>query len=513
MLKLQEILLEEKKLYENDDDSSEVSKEKLDALAAIDKKIDSADVSSDEDAKLPETPKIEQTFEFNVDGEYLLQNAIKTIKKMSKKFRVPEPEIIVGKPFKKGIGWNDVWGSYDYYVNLIPVKLIVKEIFKLPDYKVLAVVDNMTEGAVIFGDEKVPNELLTSSQECDLCKTNRRRGKSWIVKKISTGEYQRFGGDCVKKAFGINPMKFLAAIDFFQSLKTTISEDYGDDFRGGVGKRISEKLKVVPFPIALTIIKNVYDKIGYVKKEYEYVSIGYGWSAREDKVQSNKGETTGEKAQEIMLNFDVAKQIKPDDEFVKAFENYWENYNITNPESDFGKFLIKIKNFIKEKQFRILDSGMMAFAVHQYQTKKNEVEKKPSEFVGTVGEKMVFEKLKLTSYRTFESAYGTSGLYNFEDQNGNKLTKFGTISSDFYVGSENGENKREKMGEPDFSNNYRPEKGDLFSFMSSIKKHEVYNGTKQTILDRATKLPKPPKTKKLAEDFNKLVNYQYYSSK
>lgn len=457
---------------------------------------------SEENTELP--TKFIGEYKFNVASISALNKAIETIKKMSKKFGIKPPEIIIGEPRLVGIDYDEIWGEYKYKVDLTPVTIKVENIFKLQEYDVLGVVDNATGGSVKFSDEKIPNEYLNPSEVCDLCKTNRRRGKTWVVKKIGTGEYFRFGSDCVKRVFGINPMTYIRALDYFRKLNDIFSEFDEEGYeRGGEKKRISPKMRVIPFDIALTVVKEAFDKVGYVKKLWEEEQIAYG---RYEKYRINEGQATADIIENKLLDEKYAHSVIPNTEFLNNFKGFWQSLEVSN-NTKFDEFLNKIKKQVIDEEFRIIDSGMFSFAMHYMAQAKKQAERKPSNYVGVVGEKYDFVNLKVTDKRVFDSQFGTNTLWTFVDENENVIKKFGELDLSFYVGSESGEDARlkyyfenstEQEVLRDFFNNYVPKVGDLFSFTAPIKKHEEYRGVKSTLIGRTSKT-KPPKKKKLED--------------
>jgi hypothetical protein len=87
--------------------------------------------------------------------------------------------------------------------------------------------------------------------------------------------------------------------------------------------------------------------------------------------------------------------------------------------------------------------------------------------------------LTVTSIRTMNTAFGISYIYNMVDENNNQFIKFGTINDRYLV-------KGDKI-----------EKGSILKFNTDIKKHNDYNGNKQTIIGRVSKFQELKKTKKV----------------
>lgn len=499
-MKLIDILKENKALVsnilENDEMGEPVQSEKdTQVINDLEREIESTDVNQDDDSLSIPNNTVRTEYKFRVSSEYSLRQAIETIKKMSKKYKVPEPIINVGEKKREGFGWNEIWGTFSYYLDLIPVTVTVENIFKLQGLDVLAIVDNTTGGSVRIGDEPVPSEMLTPSSECHLCNVNRYRGKSYLVKDTATGEIKRFGGDCVKKVFGINPAKFIAAIAFYERMDAGFDFDPDSEPSGGGRRGISPLLTAVPIPLAMAVVKFALDQRGYVKKEGEYISTGSGWGAREEYHRTNKGKATADLCEDILFSEDEMKKFKPVNELTEKVKTYWESVVIKDPNSGFGQFLQSVKDILSSGEFRVIDCSKLIYAVHEYTESLTRAEKS-NEYIGTVGEKLLFTDLKLLNHKSFQSQFGMGHIWSFEDSLGNKVKKFGELNSAFRTA----EGTEQLFGEYN--------KGDMFTFIADVKNHEEYNGVKSTLLGRLSK-PAPAKKLKeeLSEQFNRFAKY------
>lgn len=490
-----------KKLIENEEEINEPvdSERDMKAIATVDAMVDATNANQDDDnIDLPSQQQVPREYKFNVGNEFALKKAIETIKKMSRKFRIPEPDIIVSDKVRTGIEYDEIWGEYKYYVDLIPVTVIVDQIFQLPDYEVLGVVDNATGGSVRIGETPPPSEYMTPSQECDHCHIERYRGKSWIVKQLSTGEYKRFGGDCVKKVFGINPAKFINAIDFFNLLNKSFSvSDEEDSYGGGQKKRISPFMIAIPLPVAVAVVKHALDDRGYVKKlGYKQETQISAWRTDYEYIRTNQGKATADLCEEIMFNDEKVHSFQPDNDLTDKLKTYWASVEVKDPQSGFGEFQTGIKGMFETGEFRVLECSKLIYAVHKYMEIQAMGEKKPSEYIGIVGEKILFTDLTLKSHRSFYSQFGEGNIWSFEDPNGNSIKKFGELSIAF----------RTSEGTEQLYGEYN--KGDVFTFISDVKKHEEYNGFKSTVIGRLSTPKAPKKSKdKITEEFNRFAKY------
>jgi hypothetical protein len=104
--------------------------------------------------------------------------------------------------------------------------------------------------------------------------------------------------------------------------------------------------------------------------------------------------------------------------------------------------------------------------------------KKVSEWIGTVGEKMKLTDLEIVHIGGYEGGYGWVTIYKLKDKDGNVFTKFGVIGPKFIVKKADVLNREDDMMYV----------GDVVSATVDIKDHTEYQGTKQTVLGRFSKL-------------------------
>jgi uncharacterized protein YukE len=111
--------------------------------------------------------------------------------------------------------------------------------------------------------------------------------------------------------------------------------------------------------------------------------------------------------------------------------------------------------------------------------------KKESEYVGTVGEKSRLENLEVVHISGYQTEWNWSNVYKLKDQIGNIYTKFGTIGSQFIVKPTEQGRQKDEQGNLIINDILV---GDVVSATAEIKRHEEYQGKKQTTLGRFSKL-------------------------
>jgi hypothetical protein len=91
-----------------------------------------------------------------------------------------------------------------------------------------------------------------------------------------------------------------------------------------------------------------------------------------------------------------------------------------------------------------------------------------SKHLGKVGQKLPME-LTILNVHSFEGGFGNTNVYNMIDSEGNYVTKFGVIN-DRYLTS----GKKVSVGSK-------------VRFNATVKKHDQFNGSKQTTIGRVSK--------------------------
>jgi hypothetical protein len=108
-----------------------------------------------------------------------------------------------------------------------------------------------------------------------------------------------------------------------------------------------------------------------------------------------------------------------------------------------------------------------AFKSYKSQS-ENVVKVSESKHIGSPKMKMKFE-LKVVDKRNFKGPYGDTIIYEMVDKNGNLFSKFGEISEDYLLGTDD-----------------KVEVNSRVSFYGIIKSHSEFKGSKITNLGKIT---------------------------
>jgi hypothetical protein len=382
------------------------------------------------------------------------------------------------------------------------------------EWVILGIIDHVDGLLKAAPKQQVPINLvpsnLTSSSYCDHCRKTLRRNKTVFVENTVTKEIKRVGGTCIKFYLGYDYEKileYLTDISFINEYSDDVNISGWDDYSGyGGGVEIIE----VSTTEIIKYFYWFYKNRGYISKSgAEKINL-----KREEAKISNPDYSYKQvySTADLVLD-DVVKANDPpkpknfkkgDYYTYKDAMNDWIEFNkeyhkrtqtTTDGEyklvADFieankdNNFIFNANNMIKSGSILLRLAHYITGACSWYfgklayeDMKKKAAESKPkdlSEWIGVVGEKIKLENLEIVHISGFNTEYGWSSIYKMIDQNGNHFTKFGTIGTKFIV----------KKVE---SNDENIQVGDVISATAEIKKHDLFNGVKQTVLGRLSKL-------------------------
>jgi hypothetical protein len=349
-----------------------------------------------------------------------------------------------------------------YYVTVDGERPVLK------DWEFVATIDHTPDGNLIKsvpGAGKIPTEFRGADPVCHHCNTARRRTETFVVRNLKDGSHKQVGRNCLQDFFDGDSPSDIAAMLQWWTEAVELASEFGDDEDsfGGSGKP-RYGLEGV-----LTLTQAVIDCIGWLSRSKARDNPWLG-TATADWVGSLLApprwwSTETKELSKKLTSKDDYPQITAD-----ALE--WIRELPLDVEED---YLYNLKVACGGESVRYDMLGLACSLIPAYRRHLNEeirraewARKKPSEFVGTVGDRQVFEVTvkyigeAMSSY----SGYGTTTRVTYEDQEGNTLIWWAS-------------------GDP------IGELGETLSIVATVKKHEVYesrNGpVNQTVINRVKK--------------------------
>lgn len=410
----------------------------------------------------PATERIYRVPEQNLGD---LQNRIQKIARRCNRIHIAPPVLVIGASEDIRIPAPRGSGEPDSVRRMYSVTLTSVERPKIEGHEFLAVLAPITDESgtllgnilrAVPGASVTPEERFrTASNYCDHCKTNRFRLETFV---ITDGTTQRqIGRNCLANYLGLTNPHQLAAI---AQMLIDIDELAGmAENEGGFGGGSYS----TRFPL-----DSVLEVAASAIRNYGWLS---GASARTfDRTSTSTRVNlwmTG--AKKVRDDFEHPLEITEADQKLAAETEEWLG-TITDTTND---YMYNLSLLAQASSIEIKNLGIVVSAINAYsRAKEREIRRnariesdKSSEFVGTVGERISFANLLVVYTNTFESDFGVTYLYKMKTGD-NVVVYFSSRDLGF-------------------------EQGTIIPvFVARVKKHEVREEVKQTVITRGTIPPR-----------------------
>lgn len=302
----------------------------------------------------------------------------------------------------------------------------------------------------------IPERFRNADNYCDHCKTHRRRLETFVI--ANENGFRQIGRNCLAYYLGLtNPeaLAELAQILIDAHDLAGMAEDEG--FGGGGSSYMDRYLMSEVLEVAASAIRQ------------------YGWLSGKSAREFDKT-STAQRVRDWMFggpktreNFEHKLVVNEDDKALVAETIEWLGTIDSQTTDDYmyNLSLLSRAASVRSKEFGIAVSAINAYSREKERTIRRNARiesDKNSEFVGVVGERMIFENVLVVYTNTYESEFGVTHFYKMKQGN-NVLAYF--ASND--MGWEQGEN--------------------VAPFKATVKKHETRDEIKQTMITRATVQP------------------------
>lgn len=295
-------------------------------------------------------------------------------------------------------------------------------------------------------DGGVPEYYRTCAPDCEHCNVQRQRNDTLVLRNVDNGSLIQVGRTCLKDFVRSEDVEqALKLWKFFEKVQAAIDDfsDTDDDSMGSGGGRSAQY--AVDRDWFMTKVVAAVRQFGWVSGAMARDSLDPNMCSTATLVLSDgrKIESTEEdyaKAQTI-INW-----VR--DEFNGANDYVWN-----------------LKVSLSQDAITLKMTGFAASAVSAYDREQTKRVKQSlpdaSTHVGSAGQRLKLEGLTVTSVRVTEGYYGTTTILNMTDKAGNVFVWFASGKlEDFQA-------------------------GDVVSGVATVKKHDSFNGTKQTVVTRA----------------------------
>ncbi|MDQ2737922.1 MAG: hypothetical protein M3Y35_04705 [Actinomycetota bacterium] len=307
--------------------------------------------------------------------------------------------------------------------------------------------DGTTVAMTIPGQEL--DGFRPTDQQCDHCETKRARNSTYLLRG-KDGDVKQVGSNCLEAFTGIAP-KGLWSLNWEPELK----DSDGQGNTGGGWELAATPMATLRMALAVT--ENGRGYASRARAEYGVVAAtgdlvrSYLWPSpkltREDdyKIAAAQADSdeTGKLADEVL---EYARTIEGDTDYA------------TNMRA------MAAQEYLTDRHVALLASAVSGW----HREKEDQVRKAVeaanpgrNEWISAPGEKIAAVPATVTGVRYIEGDYGTTTLISFRDEGGHTLKWFASGSRDVAEGDS------------------------VVIAKATIKGHDEYNGTKQTVLTRA----------------------------
>ncbi len=321
---------------------------------------------------------------------------------------------------------------------------------KIAGWGFVASIDHTNKGNILRGvpgGGGVPAKYRTAKPVCEHCNQDRMRNNTFVLRHDS-GETKQVGRTCLKDFLGHQSAEHMAGVA--ANTWEVFREAGGDDFLGDGETRTH-------YVETKTYLRHAAADIRQ-----------FGWTSRA--AAEERGQvSTADSAATRMHQDD---KLEPEDIALADAALEWAK-SLQEEKTLGSDFLHNIGVVAKMDGITIRQFGIAAAIIIAYQKDQEEARAKvdtlPSAYQGAIGQRGKFTGLTLNAVIPIEGYYGMTYLHHFADADGNQFKWFASSNA--------------------------MSVGQTYDIDATVKGHEEYKGTLQTVLTRAKiseKATKPP---------------------
>lgn len=307
------------------------------------------------------------------------------------------------------------------------------------------------------GVENVPQRFYTTDMGCDHCGFTRYRKEVFVVRHEG-GEYKQIGRKCLADFLGGKSPEGLAQMAEWGCL---VSDLLGGAERDGWSIRAEP---TEPTPLFVAAVAAFARFEGYVSRKeaegtFKTPTSQQAWRYLRPGDQYDRKWKEGLHEQGFDIEARDVELATKAVEWAKALEPRYDQNFLYN---------LKIASTLETVDRRSM--GILAALVGSYMreveqqeiNRKKRETRKPSAWVGVVGQRQVFPNLTVTGHREFDGSFGVTTLINLMDSSGNVIKWWASGARPMWC-----------------------EQGATVSLKGTVKKHDEYQGEQQTVITRA----------------------------
>lgn len=399
-----------------------------------------------------------KTFEIPEWNIPKLEKKITAMNKKADKIGCPHVEIeVLGERKIPAAGFEaqaDVFGLHTVPQNTVYEIAFNGEGPKIAGWKFIGTLDHITlPGSVIVNTvpgENVPADFYHNEPVCDHCGKIRRRNETFVLEH-DEGEFTQVGRQCLKDFLGHDPAAVARWLTSLNRLTESLGEE--DEWFGGGGGRHDYFFNSTR---VLMVTAAIIKKYGWVPKSAaDFDRPATAGIVMDAFMPPAKGGRVYEQWQEwlVSLNIDTEDNQK---EAVAAQE--WLKTQDANNEYMHNLHALAKAEGIPFKMFGYWCSLVATYQRAQERLRLAAAQKKLNEYFGEIKKRVDFN-VKVLSIKYTEGLYGPVGVVRMLDDDGRTIMWFANTEVDMKAGLR-------------------------YNVKATVRKHEVYNNWKQTIVNR-----------------------------
>ncbi len=366
----------------------------------------------------------------------------------ARRLKLPEPtftEIRTERAERRVDGRDEV-----YVLHHIVVDTGTSEV-RVNGWTFQATIQHTDEGNILrnIGTGDLPLQYRTASDYCQHCNTNRYRKETYILRNDTTGEYKQVGRNCLVDYFGTDALMYADRAQYILDLT-----DQCEGSEGGMGSGGKQYWKLEDY---LAHTAEVISHEGWVSRTVarETDKVATSDIAFRHLTDPRNKHRLYDKVSDASVELAARAE-----EWCEAIEG-----------EDVSEYIHNIRLIARSGVVTHKTIGMAASIVSSYQRelvarakREKAASKRPSEYVGTVGDDIEVSLLVEKILPMDSEQWGRSFLHIMSDDQGNAFTWF-TKGADM-------------------------DEGSTYTLRGKIKEHKLYGNNpkyapvRQTVLTR-----------------------------
>ena len=337
---------------------------------------------------------------------------------------------------------------------------------KVNGWRFAATLEHHDNGNIVrklIDSVEIPEKYFTCAPGCDHCNAKRHRKDTYVIYNEETQEFKQVGSSCLCDfTHGFDAEAAAAYIALFDELIK------GEAPYAGCHSISYYEVKEV-LRYAFTLVNH----LGYKPSDYEGSDMNTRWATFAN-IQYDNGSIGSLMPATKKEIEDYRSRFNPDFNSKALLQTVEDAIQFVNDnKEDWNSYMHNLKTLVADEYITFKNFGYMVSLVPTYnkhiqkvteaaeRAKKYEAEAKKSEFVGKEGDRITINNIKTCEcVYSWETMYGLTLRYKIVDTEGHVFMW-------------------------DSSTGIRDDEGlEVVSIVGTVKKHDEWNGIKQTWLTR-----------------------------